>query len=143
MGTMQHKRMTDPDVCIIGTGAAGGVLAKKLAETGLKVVALEAGPHWVPEQDFVSDEKTAHQLYWTDRRITAGKDPIELAGNVTGKGVGGSTVHYTMVALRMHEHDFRTKTVDGVGEDWPITYADLEPYYEEVEQELGISGPVH
>ncbi len=136
------RRIDDPDICIIGAGAAGGVLAKELAEAGLAVVALEAGPHWVPERDFVSDEKAAHQLYWTDRRITGGHDPIELAGNVTGKGVGGSTVHYTMVALRMHEDDFRTKTVDGVGEDWPLGYDDLEPYYERVERELGISGPV-
>jgi choline dehydrogenase-like flavoprotein len=143
MGGTDSRWIEDPDICIIGTGAAGGVLAKELAEAGFKVVALEAGPHWVPERDFVSDEKAAHQLYWTDRRITAGNDPIELAGNVTGKGVGGSTVHYTMVALRMHEEDFRTRTLDGVGADWPITYADLEPYYEKVERELGISGPVH
>ncbi|CAN5275289.1 GMC family oxidoreductase [soil metagenome] len=137
-----RKAIADPDICIIGTGAAGGVLAKELAEAGFKVVALEAGPHWVPERDFVSDEKAAQQLYWTDKRITGGEDPIELAGNVTGRGVGGSTVHYTMVALRMYEEDFRTRTVDGVGEDWPITYGDLEPYYEQVERELGISGPV-
>ncbi len=143
MDDTNRQRIQDPDICIIGTGAAGGVLAKKLAEAGFKVVALEAGPHWVPERDFVSDEQAATQLYWTDRRITAGDDPIELAGNVTGKGVGGSTVHYTMVALRMHETDFQVKTLDGVGEDWPITYADLEPYYDEVERDLGISGPVH
>ncbi len=142
MDSTSHKRIEDPDVLIIGTGAAGGVLAKELAEAGLKVVALEAGPHWVPELDFVSDEKAANQLYWTDRRITGGDDPIELAGNVTGKGVGGSTVHYTMVALRMHAEDFRTRSVDGVGEDWPVTYEALEPYYEEVERALGISGPV-
>src|SRR5687767_15966059 len=109
--------MNDPvDVLIIGAGAAGGVLCKELAEAGFKVVALEAGPHWVPERDFVSDEKAAHKLYWTDRRITGGDDPLELAGNVTGKGVGGSTVHYTMVALRMHEVDFRTRSLEGVGE---------------------------
>ncbi len=138
----QSKIIDDPDICVIGTGAAGGVLTKKLAEAGFKVVALEAGPHWVPARDFVSDEKAASQLYWTDRRITGGDDPIELAGNVTGRGVGGSTVHYTMVALRMHEEDFYTRTLDGVGEDWPISYDDLEPYYDEVERELGISGPV-
>src|SRR5688500_730048 len=139
---MDQRRITDPDVCIVGTGAAGGVLAKELAEAGLTVVALEAGPHWVPERDFVSDEKAAGRLYWTDRRITAGDDPIELAGNVTGKGVGGSTVHYTMVALRMHEADFRTRSLEGVGEDWPLSYQDLERYYDRVEQELAIAGPV-
>ncbi|MDP9352505.1 MAG: GMC family oxidoreductase [Chloroflexota bacterium] len=142
MDSTHRKRLEDPDVLIVGAGAAGGVLAKQLAEAGLKVVVLEAGPHWVPERDFVSDERAARQLYWTDRRITAGEDPIELAGNVTGKGVGGSTVHYAMVALRMHEDDFRTRAADGVGEDWPISYEDLEPYYEQIGRELGISGPV-
>jgi choline dehydrogenase-like flavoprotein len=135
--------LNDPvDVVIVGAGAAGGVLCKKLAEAGFRVVVLEAGPHWVPERDFVSDEKGAHQLYWTDPRVTGGKDPIELGSNVTGKGVGGSTVHYSMVALRMHESDFMVRTLDGVAHDWPIRYKDLEPYYDEVEKELGISGPV-
>jgi choline dehydrogenase-like flavoprotein len=135
--------MNDPvDVLIVGAGAAGGVLCKKLAEAGFRVVVLEAGPHWVPERDFVSDEKGAQQLYWTDPRVTGGNHPIELGANVTGKGVGGSTVHYSMVALRMHESDFMVHTLDGVAHDWPIRYDDLEPYYDEVEEELGISGPV-
>ncbi len=135
--------MNDPvDILIVGAGAAGGVLCKKLAEAGFRVVVLEAGPHWVPERDFVSDEKGAQQLYWTDPRVTAGKDPIELGANVTGKGVGGSTVHYSMVALRMHESDFMVRTLDGVAHDWPFRYEELEPYYDEVEKELGISGPV-
>jgi choline dehydrogenase-like flavoprotein len=133
----------DPvDVLIVGAGAAGGVLSKELAEAGFKVVVLEAGPHWVPERDFVSDEKAAQQLYWTDPRVTTGQDPIELGGNVTGKGVGGSTVHYAMVALRMHESDFMVHTLDDVAQDWPIRYEELEPYYERVEGELGISGPL-
>ena len=136
--------MNDPvDIVIVGAGAAGGVLCKKLAEAGFRVVVLEAGPHWVPERDFVSDEKAAHKLYWTDHRVTAGKDPIELGANVTGRGVGGSTVHYSMVALRMHESDFIVRTLDGVAHDWPFRYGELEPYYDEVEKELGISGPVN
>jgi choline dehydrogenase-like flavoprotein len=136
-------RKNEPaDVLIVGAGAAGGVLCKKLAEAGFRVVVLEAGPHWVPERDFVSDEKGAQQLYWTDPRVTGGDDPIELGSNVTGKGVGGSTTHYSMVALRMHESDFMVRTLDGVGEDWPFRYADLEPYYDQVEAELGIAGPV-
>src|SRR4051812_34330010 len=123
MNGTSSKRIDDPDICIIGAGAAGGGLAEEVAGAGLTVGGLEAGPHWVPERDFVSDEQAARKLYWTDKRITAGEDPIELAGNVTGKGVGGSTVHYSMVALRMHEEDFQTRTLDGVGEDWPISYA--------------------
>ena len=136
------RPINSPDVLIVGAGAAGGVLCKELAEAGFKVVVLEAGPHWVPERDFVSDEKGAEQLYWTDPRVTAGNDPIELGSNVTGKGVGGSTVHYSMVALRMHESDFMVRSRDGVAHDWPIRYEDLEPYYEAVEKELGIAGPV-
>lgn len=136
-------RARDPvDVLIVGAGAAGGVLAKELAEAGLTVVVLEAGPHWVPERDFVSDEKHASQLYWTDPRVTGGADPIELGANVTGRGVGGSTVHYSMVALRLWESDFRVHSTDGIAADWPISYADLEPFYDEVERELGISGPM-
>ena len=74
--------MNDPvDILIVGAGAAGGVLCKELAEAGFWVVVLEAGPHWVPERDFVSDEKGAHKLYWTDPRVTGGKDPIELGAN--------------------------------------------------------------
>src|SRR5947208_3147510 len=110
--------MHDPvDILIVGAGAAGGVLSKELAEAGFKVVVLEAGPHWLPERDFVSDEKGAQPLYWTDPRVTGGADPIELGANVTGKGVGGSTVHYAMVALRMHEGDFRVRSTDGVAHD--------------------------
>jgi choline dehydrogenase-like flavoprotein len=130
------------DVLIVGAGAAGGVLAGKLAEAGFRVVVLEAGPHWVPERDFVSDEKGADRLYWTDPRVTGGKDPIELGSNVTGKGVGGSTTHYSMVALRMHEGDFSFRSRNGVAQDWPIRYEDLERYYDEVEEALGIAGPV-
>ena len=110
------------DVLIIGAGAAGGVLAKELAEAAFEVVVLEAGPHWIPERDFISDESMAEKLAWTDPRVTTGENPISLAHNVTGKGVGGSTVHYSMVALRMHESDFMVQTLDGVANDWPIRY---------------------
>jgi choline dehydrogenase-like flavoprotein len=130
------------EVVIVGAGAAGAVLAKEIAEAGIRVLVLEAGPHWSPEADFVSDELAARKLYWTEPRVTAGDDPIELGGNVTGRGVGGSTVHYSMVALRMHESDFRVRTTDGIADDWPLTYEELEPYYDRVETELGISGPV-
>lgn len=130
------------DAVIVGVGAAGGVLLKKLAAAGWSVVGLDAGPHWDPHRDFLSDEQAMHKLYWRDRRVTAGQDPIELAGNVTGRGVGGSTVHYSMYALRMHRSDFEIRTRDGVASDWPLSYEDLEPYYDEVERELGIAGPL-
>ena len=138
---MRAQRREPVDVCVVGVGAAGGVLVKELAEAGWSVVGLDAGPHWNSQEDFVSDERTMQKLYWRDRRITTGSDPIELAGNVTGKGVGGSTVHYSMYALRMHPSDFRVRSLDGVADDWPLEYRDLEPYYDQVEHELGIAGP--
>ncbi|MDQ3949760.1 MAG: GMC family oxidoreductase [Gemmatimonadota bacterium] len=134
------------DFCIVGAGAAGGVLGAKLAEAGFSVVILDAGPHWDPTRDFVSDELDSRPLFWTDERITSGHDPVELGSNNSGRGVGGSTVHYSMIAMRAHPDDFRRHTLEGdIGgvdlRDWPITFADLEPYYEEVEQALQITGP--
>ncbi|HEY0970732.1 MAG TPA: GMC family oxidoreductase [Gemmatimonadales bacterium] len=134
------------DVCIVGAGAAGGVLAGKLAEAGLSVVVLDAGPHWDPTRDFVSDEVASRRLFWTDDRITGGRDPVELGSNNSGRGVGGSTVHYSMIAMRAHPDDFRRRTLEGdiAGaelRDWPITFAELEPYYEEVERDLQVAGP--
>jgi choline dehydrogenase-like flavoprotein len=137
-----NRRDGEVDACVVGVGAAGGVLVKELAEAGWSVVGLEAGPHWNSQTDFVSDERTMHKLYWRDRRITAGTHPIQLAGNVTGRGVGGSTIHYSMYALRMHRSDFQVRSRDGVADDWPLRYEDLEPYYDRVERELGIAGPI-
>jgi choline dehydrogenase-like flavoprotein len=136
------------DFCIVGAGAGGGVVGAKLAEAGFSVVILDAGPHWDPVRDFVSDEVAAHKLFWTEERVTGGEDPVELGSNNSGQGIGGSTVHYSMIALRLHADDFRRRTLEGdvAGadlQDWPLTYEDLEPYYDEVEEALQIAGPVH
>lgn len=131
------------DFCIIGTGAGGGVLAQRLARYGFSVVALEAGPWHDSEKDMVSDEVGSARLYWNDLRITGGADPLELGANNSGKGVGGSTVHYAAFCPRFHPSDFRVKTLDGVGADWPISYEDLEPYYTRMEREYPVSGPAH
>jgi len=136
----------EADFCIVGAGAGGGVLGAKLAEAGFSVVILDAGPHWNPVKDFVSDEAGSRKLYWTDERITGGDNPVELGSNNSGQGVGGSTVHYSMVAMRAHPEDFLRSTFEGeiAGADicdWPITFEDLEPYYEEVEEALQIAGP--
>lgn len=138
---VRHGDDEAADVCVIGCGAGGGVAAAKLAEAGLRVVVLEAGPFWVPERDWASDEKHQGRLFWTDPRVTGGADPIELGSNNSGRGVGGSTVHFTMVKLRFHAHDFRTRSIEGVGDDWPLGYADLARYYDEVEGDLGVAGP--
>ena len=86
------------DFAIVGAGAGGATLAAKLAEAGFSVVVFDAGPFWRPLDEFASDELEQQKLYWTDPRITGGTDPIELGGNNSGRGVGGSTVHFSMIS---------------------------------------------
>jgi len=141
---LRHRKYEDDaDVCIVGAGAAGGVLAYELSKAGLKVVVIEAGPFWNPQTDFASDELSMTQLGWQDTRLVSGNDPLQLGHNNSGKGVGGGTTHFTGVFLRFHESDFRTRTEDGVGEDWPIRYEDLAPYYDKIEKDIAVSGPKH
>lgn len=128
-------------IAIIGLGAAGGVLFGKLAENGIDVTAIEAGPFWDTGKDFLSDERAMEKERWRDPRISLGKDPLDIGSGISGKGVGGGTVHYTMMSLRFHPSDFRVKSQDGVAVDWPISYDDLEPYYDELEKDLPVSGP--
>jgi choline dehydrogenase-like flavoprotein len=130
------------DACIVGCGAAGAVLANELAEGGLQVVVLEAGDWLDSREDFVNDELSMlGPLDWDDLRIVDGDDPIATGRVNTGRAVGGTTVHYTAVAVRLHPDDFRTASVDGVGVDWPFGYDELAPYYSEVERTLPVSGP--
>lgn len=141
---LEHRKYgrDEVDVCIVGAGAAGGVLAHDLAKAGLSVVLIEAGPFWNPQTDFASDELSMNvSLGWQDTVLVSGSDPLTMGHNNTGRGVGGGTVHFTGVFLRFHESDFQTKTRDGVGDDWPISYADLEPYYDRIEREIAVSGP--
>jgi len=128
------------DLCVVGAGAGGSVLAQRLARCGWNVVILEAGPFWHPDEDWVSDEAGSHELYWTEKRIIGGSDPIELGKNNSGRGVGGSMVHYAGYCPRFHPSDFTTFTLDGVGADWPISYDQLRPHYERVEAELPVAG---
>jgi choline dehydrogenase-like flavoprotein len=128
------------DALIVGCGAGGGVLAQRLARRGWKVVVLEAGPFWDPDQDWVSDEAGSHHLYWTEPRLIGGADPVPLGANNSGRGVGGSTVHYAGYAPRFHPSDFHTLSLDGVGADWPIGYEEVRPYYEAIEEEMPVAG---
>jgi choline dehydrogenase-like flavoprotein len=125
---------------IIGAGAGGATLAQRLARRNWKVVVLEAGPFWSPDEDWVSDEAGSHQLYWTEERVIGGEDPVELGKNNSGRGVGGSMVHYAGYTPRFHPSDFEVRTRDGVAADWPIDYQDLRPHYERVERELPVAG---
>ena len=128
------------DICIVGAGAGGSVLAQRLARAGWRVVIIEAGPFWHPDEDWVSDEAGSHELYWNQKRIIGGADPIEMGKNNSGRGVGGSMVHYAGYTPRFHPSDFHTRSLDGVGADWPIEYDQLRPHYETVERELPVAG---
>ena len=138
------RRYSEPvDACVVGAGAGGAVVAKELAEGGLSVVVLEAGPWLDTREDFINDELSMldGRMDWDDLRITEGETPLAMGRNNTGRGVGGSTVHYTAVTLRLREEDFRLKTAEGLADDWPVTYRELAPYYEKVEKYLAVSGP--
>src|SRR5689334_15313736 len=140
-GTMRRFADDDEvDLVVVGAGAGGSVLAQRLARHGWQVVVLEAGPFWHPDEDWVSDEAGSHHLYWTQKRIIDGADPIELGKNNSGRGVGGSMIHYAGYTPRFHPSDFATRSRDGVGADWPITYEELKPHYEKVERELPVAG---
>jgi choline dehydrogenase-like flavoprotein len=151
----QHKYRTSDEVdfVIIGSGAAGGVLAKELSTNGFRVVVLEQGPY-LTESDFTHDEIKVLQedLLTNHRKLqphtfrkTSDGQAREQRVITYGRCVGGSSVHFTANYWRFHEIDFveRSKIgpIPGTGfADWPITYADLEPYYTKVEWEIGVSG---
>jgi choline dehydrogenase-like flavoprotein len=139
----RFKEADEVDYVIVGVGAAGGVLLQRLARAGFSVVGVEAGPFWDTERDWVSDESGSHQLYWEDPRVTGGSDPLALGANNCGKGVGGGSVHWAAFTPRLHPSDFEVYTRDGVGADWPITYNDLLPYYEQLELEMPVAGPAY
>jgi len=128
------------DVVIVGCGAGGSTLLQRLARAGWKAVALDAGPFWDPERDWVSDEAGSHHLYWTEPRVISGDDPVPLGSNNSGRGVGGSMVHYAGYTPRFHPSDFHTYSADGVGADWPLEYEELKSYYEDIEGELPVAG---
>jgi choline dehydrogenase-like flavoprotein len=128
------------DLVVIGCGAGGSVMLQRLARAGWRVVGLDAGPFWDPDRDWVSDEAGSHHLYWTEPRVIDGDNPVPLGSNNSGRGVGGSMIHFAGYTPRFHPSDFHTYSADGVGADWPITYADLRPYYEDIEEELPVAG---
>src|SRR6478736_281888 len=149
------------DVVIIGVGAAGGILAAELGKAGMKVIGLERGPR-LTTQDFNPHDELRY-FQRQDLRPNIKRQPVTWRPNKdaranpmpvlnNGNQAGGGTVHYGAVSWRMHEDDFRARshTIERYGAsaipadssiaDWPITYADLEPYYERAEYELGVSG---
>jgi choline dehydrogenase-like flavoprotein len=134
------REQDEVDLVVVGCGAGGSVMLQRLARAGWQVVGLEAGPFWDPDADWVSDEAGSHHLYWTEPRVIGGGDPVPLGSNNSGRGVGGSMIHYAGYVPRFHPSDFATYSRDGVGADWPLCYGDLRPYYEAIEEELPVAG---
>ncbi len=149
------------DVVIVGTGAAGGIIAAELCKAGMKVIGLERGPQlktadfdphdelrYFQRQDLRPDPITTPVTWRPNSNATAHPIPSQNNGNQAG----GGTVHYGALSWRFHEDDFRvrSKTVERYGEaaipkdssltDWPVSYAELEPFYDKAEYELGVSG---
>ncbi|KEO84675.1 GMC family oxidoreductase [Tumebacillus flagellatus] len=139
---LDHRKYPqEADVVIVGAGTAGGILAYELTKIGLRVVVIEAGPFWNPQSDFASDELSMTHLGWQDTRLVDGNNPLRMGHNNSGRGVGGGSAHWTGVFLPFHESDFRMKTVEGVGADWPLQYEDLAPFYKYIAKEIAVSGP--
>jgi choline dehydrogenase-like flavoprotein len=138
---MRHFELTEEvDAVVVGCGAGGGVITQRLARRGWRIVAFDAGPFWDPDRDWVSDEAGSHHLYWTESRVISGADPVSLGANNSGRGIGGSMVHFAGYAPRFHPSDFHTFSAEGVGADWPVDYSALEPYYVQMEEELPVAG---
>jgi choline dehydrogenase-like flavoprotein len=136
-------------VVVVGSGAGGGTLANELAHKGVDVVCLEAGARR-EITDFVNDEWAMFaKISWLDKRTTSGT--WRVARDFGGlpawivKGVGGSTVHWAGASLRFQEHEFKARSTYGEVKganllDWPISLAELEPYYARAEDKMGVTG---
>jgi len=131
------------DVVVIGTGAGASPVMAKLGEAGLSVVALEAGRWWDPAKDYAADESQMSELYWLGERISAGRTPTAFGGNNSGTGVGGSMLHWGAFVPRADPRDLKLFTDSGLGCDFPLSYDDLLPFYQEVERFIGVSGPAY
>lgn len=164
------KKPETYDAIIIGSGMTGGWAAKELTEKGLKVLVLEAGRPIVPEQDYVEHVPVAEMKFrgMTDRRDALKDKPIQRTcyacdewaqkffvsdvenpyttdpdkpfAWIRGRQVGGKSIMWARQSYRWSDLDFTANARDGIAEDWPIRYADLEPWYNYVEDFAGISG---
>ena len=151
MSAHTTPRPTDDivDVLIIGSGASGAAVAWSLAGTRMKILCLEQGD-WMKQSDYPSNGRDWEARRYTDFDISPNRraretdypvnddnSPMKVANF---NGVGGGTVMFTAHFPRMHPSDFRTRTLDGVGDDWPIDYSTLEPYFAENDRMMGVAG---
>src|SRR6202049_1274063 len=144
----KHALHDDSVIVVIGSGAGGGTLANERCQKGFKVVLPEAGKLQSPAT-FRNEEWWAfNQLAWLDKRTTSGtwqiaRDFPNLPAWIC-KTVGGTTTHWAGASLRLQEHEFKAKThysgIDGANLlDWPLTLAELEPYYAKAETKMGVT----
>jgi glucose dehydrogenase len=144
----------DTDVLIVGSGVAGSLVGHRLASAGLRVTILEAGPR-IDRADTVElyRESADRGNFMAPYPGAAHAPQATLAGDYIiqkgpypyrtqyVRGVGGTTWHWAAAAWRYLPVDFKLKSTHGVGRDWPISYDDLDPYYQQAEEALGVAGP--
>ncbi|CAA9304774.1 MAG: Glucose-methanol-choline (GMC) oxidoreductase:NAD binding site, partial [uncultured Gemmatimonadaceae bacterium] len=149
------------DVCIIGSGAGGGMAAHVLTQAGANVVMLEAWEEWYSTRDsamlkapHMSPRRGASSKYKPFGEFDGCIGGWEIEGEPYTKAdgtkfdwwrarmLGGRTNHWGRISLRFGPDDFRGKTLDGLGDDWPIGYDDVKPYYDRVDRLVGIFGSV-
>ena len=141
------------DVCVVGSGIAGSMIAHSLAARGHSVVVLEAGPRLDATDRDDRMEKALRPEHSPSEIWEGGRDEARdrytqsVPGNVGVrlnrnrlKAVGGTTLHWAAHTPRMHEKDFRMQSRYGLAADWPISYHDLHPYYTRAEAEMGVAG---
>jgi choline dehydrogenase-like flavoprotein len=125
------------DVVVIGSGAGGGTLSARLAGLGAEVLVLEGGPKVDTRTDF-NTHALPHEF--PARHIPIMKPGKPGFDGERSRGIGGKTLLWNAVALRFSQRDFKGRQHDGAGEDWPIEYADMAPYYDQVERQVGVCG---